>query len=132
MDCPRCKLPLVQDRYEGVPVDVCRECWGYWLDRGEFSHITTRREYVFSDEERTRLLSLSPKTKPTAVADPPIPCPRCGETMAKVDFAVKVPITIDRCASHGIWLDARELKLAQVLAEDAAAVRHLFFQKLNE
>jgi len=31
-----------------------------------------------------------------------------------------------------VWLDTHELKLAQVLAEDAATVRSLFLRKLKE
>jgi hypothetical protein len=52
--------------------------------------------------------------------------------MEKVRLDLEVPITLDRCEPHGVWLDTHELKLAQVLAEDAAVVRQLFFQKLKE
>ena len=136
MDCPRCQLPLSTDKYEGVPVHLCRECWGYWLDRGEFTRITTVREFVFSDEERAQIISYAKKKNARAsrdgTEDAVIACPRCAKSMEKVSFNVKAPITIDRCPSHGIWLDTHELKLAHVLSEDAAAVRNLFFQKLSE
>jgi Zn-finger nucleic acid-binding protein len=134
MDCPRCKLALGPDRYEGVDVHRCAECWGYWLDRGEFTRITTVRDLVFSAEERAAILdrARSQAAARTPAADPTIPCPRCAKVMEKISFNVTAPITVDRCPQHGIWLDTHELKLAQVLAEDAAAVRNLFFQKLAE
>ncbi len=52
--------------------------------------------------------------------------------MVKVRFNVEVPITIDRCAAHGVWLDTCELKAAQIVAEDAVAVQRVFFAKLRE
>lgn len=136
MDCPRCKLPLAQDKYEGVPVDVCRECWGYWLDKGEFQKITVGRDFVFSPEEKKQILAYAKREDRRAsrdgTEDAAIACPRCGAAMEKIRFDFQAPITLDRCAKHGVWLDTHELKLAQVLAEDAAAVRKLFLTKLQE
>ncbi len=133
LECPRCALPLRPDTYEGVPVEVCRECWGYWLDRGEFARVVDSRRFVFSAEERARILAWAAQAaKSPGPPEPLRACPRCGKPMEKVDFGVKAPIVLDRCAEHGIWFDTRELKLAQVLAEDAAAVRTLFFRKLRE
>lgn len=133
MPCPRCGLPLKPVTYEGVPVDWCPECWGYWLDRGEFKKIALSRELVFTKEERERALWGAAKARqPSGAGDAPISCPRCGKTMAKVDFNLDAPVTLDRCPDHGIWFDTRELKLAQILAEEAAAIRKLFFEKLHE
>jgi Zn-finger nucleic acid-binding protein len=131
LKCPRCGLSLSPEKYEGVPVDACRECWGYWLDRGEFARIVDSRQFVFSDEERAELLRFAMK-EPQAMKEAALPCPRCEQPMEKIDFKVEAPITLDRCPSHGIWFDTRELKLAQVLAEKAGAIRKLFFQKLRE
>ena len=130
MDCPRCHLTLKQDRYESVNVNLCHQCWGYWLDRGEFTRITTIRELMFSDEEKRAILERARAAAPDDGGT--LPCPRCAKEMEKIDFNVKAPITLDRCPAHGIWLDTHELKLAQVLAEEAAAVRNLFFQKLHQ
>lgn len=34
--CPRCRRPtLVERNREGVALDVCENCQGLWLDRGE-------------------------------------------------------------------------------------------------
>jgi Zn-finger nucleic acid-binding protein len=137
MDCPRCKLALEHDRYEGTPVQLCKQCWGYWLDRGHFARITLVKKFIFTDEEKQEIVAharaKTPATEGEALRnDAPIACPRCGKTMTKVHFNVKAPITVDRCESHGVWLDTHELKLAQCLAEDVAAVRQLFFQKLQE
>lgn len=36
MKCPRCEKPVLDERERnGITVDVCPECRGVWLDRGE-------------------------------------------------------------------------------------------------
>ena len=43
MICPRCTASdLVERDHEGVTVDVCRECRGVWLDRGEMEKLIAR------------------------------------------------------------------------------------------
>ena len=38
--CPRCEAPILQERVrDGVSIDVCRECRGIWLDRGELERL---------------------------------------------------------------------------------------------
>lgn len=49
--CPRCDVPLYDTQREGVEVDVCPECRGVWLDRGELDKIIKRSE---SDDDHRR------------------------------------------------------------------------------
>jgi Zn-finger nucleic acid-binding protein len=43
MKCPRCDTSILDERdRDGVTVDVCRECRGIWLDRGELEKIIAR------------------------------------------------------------------------------------------
>ena len=42
--CPQCKIPLYEVNYfkkkkKNVRVDVCKKCYGIWLDKGEFGKI---------------------------------------------------------------------------------------------
>ena len=39
MRCPRCAAALVERTRVGVAVDVCDDCRGVWLDRGELDKI---------------------------------------------------------------------------------------------
>ena len=131
--CPRCGLPMRTEKYEGASVDGCPECWGYWLDKGEFQKIATSRRLVFSAEERKQIVAAAAAAAQKAAApDAPIACPRCAKTMEKVTVEVGAPLTLDCCREHGVWFDTKELKLAQVLTEDAMTVRKLFFEKLRE
>ena len=43
MICPRCTASeLIERDHDGVTVDVCRECRGVWLDRGEMEKLIAR------------------------------------------------------------------------------------------
>ena len=37
--CPKCGCDLVEREHRGVKVDVCSECSGMWLDKGELEMI---------------------------------------------------------------------------------------------
>ncbi len=43
--CPKCLIPLSQIRYPvtSIMVDVCEDCRGIWLDRGEFQRLNENR-----------------------------------------------------------------------------------------
>jgi len=43
MKCPRCKTAdLHEKERDGVTIDLCRECRGIWLDRGELDKLIAR------------------------------------------------------------------------------------------
>ena len=43
MKCPRCETSTLDEKErEGVIVDVCGQCRGIWLDRGELEKIVSR------------------------------------------------------------------------------------------
>jgi uncharacterized protein len=57
MVCPRCTASeLIERDHDGVVVDVCRECRGVWLDRGELEKLIARatRDMDELAEYRTR------------------------------------------------------------------------------
>ncbi len=37
--CPKCGCDLEERDHHGVKIDVCRECSGIWLDKGELEMI---------------------------------------------------------------------------------------------
>ena len=39
MRCPICDVPMREVTRRGVKIDVCPECKGVWLDRGELDHL---------------------------------------------------------------------------------------------
>jgi uncharacterized protein len=57
--CPRDGANLVEVNKSGVQIDVCPECKGVWLDRGELEkilQITRDLEREFADPPRTQTL----------------------------------------------------------------------------
>lgn len=39
IDCPVCHAPFKEVVNEGVLIDICTECRGIWLDRGELEKL---------------------------------------------------------------------------------------------
>ncbi len=63
MLCPRCNKHTLEERErDGITIDVCQECRGIWLDRGELERLIARAaremdrqpEYAHSGEYRDR------------------------------------------------------------------------------
>lgn len=44
MLCPKCSTPLDARFSHGIEIDVCPECGGAWLDRGEIDKLTAVNE----------------------------------------------------------------------------------------
>ncbi len=57
MLCPHCTTQMQELTKTGVLLDVCPDCKGTWLDRGELEKILTRAREVERewDDERARL-----------------------------------------------------------------------------
>ncbi len=129
MNCPRCHLPLQRETYEGVEIDLCGECWGAWLDRGELSSIIRADELEFSDAERRKLLDLTRASKIGPHAQ--LQCPKCRVFMEQIRYDESIAILLDRCPEHGVWLDAGELKRVQVAAEQSREIQEMVIRKLK-
>ncbi len=120
-ECPRCHLSLQPEKYEGVAVDYCDQCWGYWVARLEFETILTSKDEHFSRDEKKNA-----GRAPAHVGDRQIlSCVKCGKTMSKlaVEDDGMVAFLVDYCRDHGLWLDTGEIKRAQILDERTGAVR---------
>lgn len=129
MRCPRCELSLVTTEYEGVEVEICETCWGFWLDGGELAEILASRELEFDEEERKQILSVrdASRSGPRTV----IRCPKCSKTMERIHIDESVHLVIDHCAEHGYWLDTGEIKKVQALAEGSRHVHGTLIAKLG-
>lgn len=101
-DCPKCAFtPMEPAELEGgVHADVCPKCKGEWYDNGELTQA-----------------SKDPAAMERALAAPPLRpregkanCPRCLKPMSNGGL-VNEFIRVDRCAEHGVWLDAGEHRL---------------------
>ena len=119
--CPRCQVSLEPSKYEGVSVQFCNMCWGYWVGRLELETILTSKDEHFSRDEKK-----SAARAPAHSGDRQIlSCVKCAKTMSKlaVEDAGMVAFLVDYCRDHGLWLDTGEIKRAQILDEKTGAVR---------
>ncbi len=54
MKCPRCESSILDERdRDGLTIDVCRECRGVWLDRGELEKLVSRATREMQDHDRS-------------------------------------------------------------------------------
>ncbi len=104
MNCPHCHEPsLVETMTKGgVLVDVCKNCKGVWLDRGEVFFFSRK------PKELERMLA--------ADSTHPVPssrdCPRCRVALAEVPF-LRPDLKVDHCPEcEGYWFDSGELHKA--------------------
>jgi Zn-finger nucleic acid-binding protein len=96
--------------YGAFAVDECRDCAGIWFDRSEFAPMIEK----FRDGKRAALGPDSvygSKRAPLSESQVRyLPCPRCGDLMARFNYAVSSGVILDRCGKDGVWMDAGELE----------------------
>lgn len=120
LTCPRDGAEMNQEVYEAdITVDVCPQCGGVWLDKGELESIQETVEKDYSKELShlpDRLGAMSARLKQEAA--PPVSCPLCSGEMARKEYGYTSQILIDTCPScRGIWLDKGELQALEVFFE---------------
>ena len=76
--CPKCRGQFVEIDRNGIKIDVCQECRGVFLDRGELDQIIAADQRAFSnvydeDESFFRHLAGQPAAQPTPPAQPAQP-----------------------------------------------------------
>jgi hypothetical protein len=54
MNCPRCHTELHESDRDGITIDVCRNCRGLWLDRGELEKMIARSTRDLDDDVEPR------------------------------------------------------------------------------
>jgi len=124
--CPRCRLPLGDDFYEGVGIKTCRRCRGKLVDAGVMERIITRKEVAFSvyimkkarDFEQRFMQNPFITVKTIARRSSRIFCPNCGSRMLPRPYTYQYIIPVDKCLScDKIWFDTDELEIIQILTE---------------
>jgi Zn-finger nucleic acid-binding protein len=112
--------------FEGLEVDLCPQCGGLWLDRGE---ITRAARLPQSEIDRLRaLLTESNGTPVLGESAPLVPCPACEGELSEVMLG---NVHVDYCSTcHGIFLDRGELEeaLTAARARDATATGRQVFE----
>jgi len=105
--CVKCNSVLDRATFQGLEVDLCPECGGLWLDRGE---ITRAARLPESELSRLRAQLQGSSGPPPVPTENKAPCPACDGKLAEVLLGA---VHVDYCGScHGIFLDRGELEQA--------------------
>lgn len=111
--CPRCKISLqtIDLKIDGTfLIERCDQCLGLFFDTGELEAlIKASIDHVYHvDRHQLDQLNLHAPSNTYAAAY--IPCPVCGQIMNRVNFGTRSGVILDRCPTHGMWLDGGELR----------------------
>ncbi len=110
MFCSGCGSDLTPSRTFNIPVEVCDDCGGTWLEEGRLKWIievgpksipadrvnqltrfvpTAPASYRLSDEERRRIVK----------------CPYCIGVMRPVNYSANSGVAVYKCINdHGVWV----------------------------
>ncbi|MCU0650898.1 MAG: zf-TFIIB domain-containing protein, partial [Candidatus Omnitrophica bacterium] len=123
--CPKCCKILVSKNYEGVPLSICIDCGGTFVDQDRLTRILYRQDSVYSPELLRLCQLILEDLKASHVLnkiDPRcawvIDCPACGSKMHHEFYAFSYAVEIDRCLScKKVWFGKNELEILQYLFE---------------
>ena len=106
IQCPKCKVDLEPFSASGVQVDLCPDCSGVWLDRGELGKLYGTWGMV--EIEGAAGQPRRPAPPSSEMVD--LGCPACEGTLV----ALKVKgAALDGCTDcGGVWVDHGELGAA--------------------
>ena len=126
MECPRCHRELQAEEYEGVQVERCPGCQGFWIGGTRLAAIIDARERTFSVEEIATYREIHEAHRgmvhPGTQA---ILCPQCGSELQQNRYNYAAEVLLDRCPQgHGTWLDKGELEHIQMAVEEEEGELH--------
>ncbi len=126
--CPRCKVPLLSQQYEGTEVEQCSFCKGYLLRAGVLERLISREKFDYTAEE-IKKAKIWRDSQRGPLKDrnhfPEIKCPFCQSPMDKGIHSMLTQVVIDHCINDkcgAIWCDGGELETILMIIEDAHRV----------
>jgi Zn-finger nucleic acid-binding protein len=120
--CPHHALPLTTETYAAnIEVDVCGQCHGMWLDKGELEAIEEASQHDYREQLREiRSQGEDSAHVSEQLAAPSIRCPQCRGEMEKREYGYCSQIVIDTCNEGcGVWLDAGEIQALEIFFEQS-------------
>ncbi len=121
--CVKCNAELEKSIVYDVEVDVCRQCGGIWLDRGEIAALAS-----IPDSELAELRATHGQLAPApARASKPAKLLRCPACPGTLEERLIGPVRVDFCKRcQGFHLDRGELDHAvQAARSRGASAKHV-------
>lgn len=95
--CPECGRRCIVVVVDGVEIDCCLRCKGYWFEPGELKDLSREARDIPGDNLQHRRSKYK--------------CPVCGRKMAEHVFRRHHNLLVDRCPDHhGVYLESGELE----------------------
>lgn len=112
LSCPECRLPLQLIEVATNPpmkIERCGTCFGMFFNPGELEavlHQQTEAAVRF-DSLMLEQISADFGHRHEVIYRK---CPMCFERMSHLNFGGRSGVILDRCGTHGLWLDGGELR----------------------
>ena len=117
--CPRCGIGLGSRHVLDVVLDECASCTGVWVPAPLVPRLLDPR-----DLGHEVVAAFEPGLPELETAVRYLRCPRCNAMMNRHLMVRGSSVIVDRCAPHGVWFDAHELRrLAELAARDGVEIR---------
>jgi len=113
LPCPDCGGLMPARAVGGIPVNECPGCHGVWVQGERFEQLVARAVDAARKAGSSELPGRSPRragANPAAQAVRYRKCPVCEGFMQRRNYRKCSGIILDRCRTHGTWLDADELE----------------------
>jgi Zn-finger nucleic acid-binding protein len=123
LECPRCKVGLVEEEYEGAMSFRCLFCGGMLTDETMLQRFLIRREKKFSP----RIMKLAEQTQKDGIGmlrakqalQSDLKCPACANPMIRSFQTPAYLVQTDKCVPCKlVWFDKDELEIFQYLVEN--------------
>ncbi len=111
--CPHCAKPMqtIDLNIEGTfYVERCVDCLGMFFDPGELAFMLdkTVKKVLMVDYQGLQALNKDIYRRESLVQY--IKCPVCQDLMNRINFGARSGVIVDRCRTHGLWLDGGEFR----------------------
>lgn len=112
MACPSCDSTLSVIEFDSDPplrVERCCGCQGMFFNPGELQALLDQKTHdlVWLDTVQMEQVGKDFGFHHEVVYRK---CPMCAERMSHINFGGRSGVILDRCGTHGLWLDGGELR----------------------
>ncbi len=104
IQCPGCTSTMEKHEIGGITIDICPDCEGVWLDKGELEQLLVKKPELMCKPRES-----GAETPQLGRSQQYRSCPRCAEVMLLKNYKRYSGVLIDQCGKHGSYLDAGEI-----------------------